>query len=64
MNDNDYLDDLMKNIENQMRELNKFESGVLARPNTDGKRELLKAINVNRDKLAELANSVVLPRSE
>lgn len=63
MNDNDYLDHLMSNMKTEMSKLNEFESAVMARPRTDEKRALLQAINLNRDKLAELAKAVVLARS-
>ena len=61
MDDNDYLADLIANIEEQISQLNRFESEVLARPNTDGKSKLLKTIKVHRDRLADLAGATVVP---
>lgn len=64
MDDNEYLVDLIGNIETQIGELNKFESEVLSRANTDGKPVLLQTIKAHRDKLIGLAGAAVVPADE
>lgn len=57
MTDDEFWTREFNNINYRIGELDRFETEVIKRPNTDGKSKQLEAIKVNRDKLVDRANS-------